>query len=258
MVDDSARIIAVTYSYIPDAHDRMTIFQVFGSASSLDLDVLVFVETLPELELSKSIALKLAPIVRSYFVDVKPANINFGVIRDGVIVETLKGSPDETNNAVLATYHLHHQPYPLKIERPVPRNLGAKYDRTMRIILSLYSRTQHRPAIKQALRGDFSGRCELLKRLNLSLPVDFGKHLTSADVYKSIAFQLGQALALTAGVELYTKEDLIAYFPAFSAALRREPPTFSCLQALEVAKQRFVAACAAIESDKLNSPAEQE
>jgi hypothetical protein len=225
----------------------MTIFHIFGSASSIDRDVLVFVDTLPTLEASKLLAAQLAPTIQAHFEEVKKSNINFGILRDGVIVETLKGIPDETNNAVLATYGFHAQPYPLAITHRVSRDLHAKYQRTARVILSFYSRTSHREGVKQALRGDFTAKLAMLEQLDFSVPVDFGKNGLPDDIYKSIAFQLGQVLALAEGVELYTKEDLIAHFPAFGSSLRREPLTPECRQALENAKQRFLVDCGAID-----------
>jgi hypothetical protein len=217
----------------------MTIFQIFGSVSSIDRDALVLVEQLSTLEASKDLSVEIAPTIQAHFTDPKPLNLNFGVVRDGVITDTLKGIADETNNAVFTTYSLHPQPHPLAISRLLPRNFHAKYQRVARILLSLHSRTSERQAIKQALRGDLAAKLEAIERLDFSIPVEFGKNGTTEDVYKSIAFQLAQVLALAEGVELYTKEALIDRFPEFSAALRREPLAPSCQQALEAAKQRF-------------------
>ena len=88
----------------------MTIFNVFGSPSSIDRDILAFVDTLPTLEASKTLATQLAPAIQAHFKEAKALNINFGILRDGIIIETLKGIPDETNNAILATYGFHIQP----------------------------------------------------------------------------------------------------------------------------------------------------
>ncbi len=224
----------------------MTLFHIFGSPSSIDRDILVFVDTLPELEASKTLAKQLAPIIQAHFQDAKPPNINFGILDDGVITKTLKGIPDETNNAILATYGFHIQPYPLAVTHTVERDLDAKNQRAARVILSLYSRTTHREGVKQALRGDFKAKCAMLSRLDFSAPVDFGKQAAPEDIYKSIAFQLGQSLALAEGIELYTKEDLVAHFPLFGAALRREPIDPECQQALENAKQQFLLYCGTI------------
>ena len=146
----------------------MTIFHIFGSASSIDRDVLVFVDTLPTLEASKLLAAQLAPTIQAHFEEVKKSNINFGILRDGVIIETLKGIPDETNNAVLATYGFHSQPYPLAITHRVSRDLHAKYQRTARVILSFYSRTPHR----EGDRGSAPRRAPALARSSAQPTLD--------------------------------------------------------------------------------------
>ena len=80
----------------------------------------------------------------------------------------------------------------------------------------------------------------MLEQLDFSVPVDFGKNGLPADIYKSIAFQLGQVLALIEGIELYTKEDICSYYPPLAPALRRESITPECMQAIEDAKQYFL------------------
>lgn len=218
------------------------IFHVFGSPSSVDCDVVVFVDTLPTLEEGKALAAQLTPELAAQLGTDKKLNLNFAVLHEGVIVATLKGLPDETNNAALATYGFHPQLHPLAITRPVPRDLDAKRQRAARIVLSLYSRTPQREAIKRALSGDFAAKCAMLEALDLAEPMDFGKNGTPKDVVKSIAFQLGQAVALAEGVELYTKEALIAHFPELGPALRREPLTPTGRHALELLKRRFLSA----------------
>lgn len=218
------------------------VFHVFGSPSSLDCDVLVFAPILPSLEESKVLAAILSPEIVAQLGTDKKLNVNFAVLREGVVSEALKGIPDETNNAVLATYGFHSQPYPLTITHAVPRDLDAKCQRAARIVLSLYSRTPHRESVKRALGGDFADKCAMLTELNLATPVDFGRNGAPEDIYKSIAFQLGQAVALAEGIELYTKEALIEHFPALGPALRREPLTPTDQQALETLKRRFLSA----------------
>jgi hypothetical protein len=218
------------------------IFHVFGSPSSVDCDIVVFISTLPTLEEGKTLAAQLVPELAAQLDTDKKLNLNFAVLDEGVITETLKGLPDETNNATLATYGFHPQPHPLTITRPVPRDLDSKRQRAARIVLSLYSRTPQREAVKRALSGDFAAKCTMLEALDLSEPVDFGKNGAPEDIAKSIAFQLGQAVALSEGTELYTKEALAAHFPELAPALRREPLTTTDWQALEQLKRRFLSA----------------
>lgn len=229
------------------------VFHVFGSPSSVDCDVVVFVDALPALEEGKLLSGQLAPELATQLSTDKKLNINFAVLHAGVIIETLKGLPDETNNATLATYGYHSQPHPLAIARPVPRDLDAKRQRAARIVLSLYSRTPQREAIKRALSGDFAAKCAMLESLDLTEPVDFGKNGAPEDIYKSIGFQLGQPVALAEGVELYTKEALIAHFPALGPVLRREPVTRSELLGLEALKDDFLA-CGDPERERPVSP----
>ena len=43
-----------------------------------------------------------------------------------------------------------------------------------------------------------------------------------SDVLKSIAFQIGQTLALDEGIELFTKMAIVSHFPTLSTYLYRE------------------------------------
>ena len=47
-------------------------------------------------------------------------NRNIIVVKDGIVEYCFKGNEDEVNNALLATYSLHEQAYPLLIHRTVP------------------------------------------------------------------------------------------------------------------------------------------
>lgn len=45
---------------------------------------------------------------------------------------------------------------------------------------------------------------------------------TKANLFKSFAFQIGQALALHEGKELYTKREIADYFPELESCLQRK------------------------------------
>jgi hypothetical protein len=211
-------------------------FHLFGSASSIDRDVIVFVDALPTLEESKQFI-----ISEGFDFDPeKKLNLNFGVLQNGVLTETLKGLPDETNNAVFLTYQLHAQSHRLSIMRLLPRDLPSKFRRATRVILSLHSRTERRDEIKQALRDDLPKQLDCLASLDLSKKRDLGKNGTPEDIYKSIAFQLGQSVGLARGVELYTKEAIAEQFPELSQSLHREALDSSDRAALERFKQEFL------------------
>lgn len=46
--------------------------------------------------------------------------------------------------------------------------------------------------------------------------------MSDLDIYKTLSFQLGQTIALTNSVELYTKEEIMLVFPELSSMLKRE------------------------------------
>lgn len=62
---------------------------------------------------------------------IKNENANLIVIEDGVVTDCYKGTPDEINNALLATYNLHYQTYPLFVERLVKRDVYIKVIRAV-------------------------------------------------------------------------------------------------------------------------------
>lgn len=179
---------------------------VFGSEDSTDLDTLCVVDAIPPMQEARRWC-------RS-----ADENRNLIVVSDGLVRDCFKGSPDETNNALLATYALHPQQHPCPVTRPLPRVVPLKAVRAIRIVLSLLSRTPLRAPLKAALTShDQAHRQRALAQL------DFAALSISADVAKSIAFQLGQLLALIGGQELYTKSAVAAFRPALAPLLRREP-----------------------------------
>ncbi len=184
----------------------------FGSIDSRDVDMLYLVERLPEPSRCKELCASSAE------------NRNLVVVSDGVISETYKGLPDETNNALLATYDFHPQVSELPVYHRAVRNVPLKIVRATRIILSLLSRTSYREEIKQALRSEnLDRRHQVLRRL------DFADLELDVDSAKSIAFQLGQALALIDGEELYVKSEVQDRFPEIADLLARKPVPFAAL-----------------------------
>jgi hypothetical protein len=77
------------------------------------------------------------------------------------------------------------------------RDWKLKRDRTIRGLLSYFSRTEHRVAIKAALRSDcLKDKLEALRLIRLQDIPDFGKKGKNEDVYKFIAFQIAQTNSL--------------------------------------------------------------
>lgn len=195
---------------------------IHGSADSIDLDTVYVFEEMPSFQQCQQFC-------RSEDIE----NRNIIVIRDGIVADCFKGLADEVNNAIYTTYPLHVQKYPLLIERMVPRDVFLKDIVASRKLLSALTRTNFRTDVKAALRGSWQSRLSLLCRLDLS-EVRFaqtGEGL-SREHGKMFAFQLGQAVALHRGKELYTKADVAAVFPDLRPYLYREDAPLGKLQAV--------------------------
>ena len=185
---------------------------VHGSEDSIDIDVMYVFDQLPDVATCKSIC------------DGKGnENGNIIVVNDGIVVAAFKGSVDEVNNALFYTYQLHEQDCPLIIEHPVKRDVILKDIKVVRKILSSFSRTQFRTDIKKALRGNWETKLLVLKNLEYE-KIDFSiiPKTTTKDLMKTLAFQIGQALALHQGIELYTKRAIAEYYPELKDYLYRE------------------------------------
>ena len=177
------------------------------------MDVIYVVDELPSLQECKT------------FCSDKEENRNLITVENGIVTSVYKGTPDEVNNALLDTYKLHEQEYPLLVERKVERDVHIKAIRAVRCILSHLSRSMFRPEIKNALRGSWSVRIETLQMIYDHFDeIDFDSlqnNMSGDDVKKLIAFQIGQVLALTDFVELYTKSEIASYFTDLKPYLYR-------------------------------------
>ncbi len=203
-------------------------FQVFGSKSSLDLDVCFFVQSLGNIvENNQRINVLLTT---QNFDNNKKVNANLAIISNGKIVRCFKGTADELNNSLFLTYDFHEQEHALLIEGLVKRNLDLKMIRCARTLVSYFTRTDLRTEAKSALRGDFKFKMKFLSSIKLDDYSDFGKHGNITEIYKSMAFQLGQTLGLMNGTELYTKETIAEEFPSLKDYLFRKPNDSSGLQ----------------------------
>ncbi|MEL6562578.1 MAG: hypothetical protein AAFQ94_30695, partial [Bacteroidota bacterium] len=137
------------------------------------------------------------------------------------------------------TYHLHQQYFDLQITQLLPRNLELKLIRTLRKTLSYYSRTKLRPHIKQALRTGFSEQLKVLKTMDLSILKTEDTDIS--DIWKSIVFSQGQSIALAKGVELYTKNELKAYFPEVRPILERAKGSHGSI--VQKITEQFIVVC---------------
>jgi hypothetical protein len=203
-------------------------FQFFGSKSSEDYDVMVFVDSIPNTEECKNLCAyyndQLLRLFKYNNMIDKELNSNIAVIKDGIIHEIFKGTTDEANNSLFLTYDYHQQFHKNEITRLIERDVDIKMMRCARSILMILSRSKYRSAVKLALRSNFAKKIEILEKIDYSLIVeeDIKERFEFKDAIKMLAFQLGQTLALIDGIELYTKEDIVLYYPTLSDMMFRK------------------------------------
>lgn len=210
-------------------------FFIFGSSTSIDYNVLVIVGHMPEIYTCYEWCDELEDSLKEMLPE-KHINVNLGVIKNGIITNSFVGTPDEVNNSVISTYHLHKQWHGLTIRTKVPREPRLKLLSSARIVLSIIKDEKYRDIVKEALIGDFKEKIETLEKINLS---NIENNMISAKEFKKIiAFQFGQVLALSEGKELYTKEDIAEQYKELEPHLTRDPT--AQLDMLENFKNKFV------------------
>jgi hypothetical protein len=161
----------------------------------------------------------------------KVINANLAECKNGHITKVYKGTTDELNNALYFTYDLHEQKFDNQIQRLLLRDVDLKFLRSSRMILSFLSKTHYRTRIKEALKATIHQKLRVLEEIDLLTVSDFGKGQNLTDTLKSIAFQIGQSIALHQGKELYTKDEIAANFPDLKDYLyRKEIVNFITLQ----------------------------
>ena len=198
------------------------IYQIFGSEDSRDCDIIVFVASIGSVAESRVTIESLRCQLQPFFN--KDVNVNLAITVDGSLTEVFKGTPDEVNNSLYATYHLHKQAHPQQITKRLPRDTGLKALRSMRAVLSFMSRTRHRAQIKDALSGTAIQKHRLLGDIKFDGITDLGnKNSDMIDFHKMAAFQMGQSMLLNNGIEVYTKADIALHKPALAEFLSRRP-----------------------------------
>jgi hypothetical protein len=197
-------------------------YQRFGSDDSQDIDCLVFINQIPETKIACNELCKIFDYELSKLFPDEKINCNLGIVSNGILTQVYKGATDETNNAMLTTYHLHQQYFENQILHKVERNIELKIHRATRIILSYLSKSNERVLIKSALNGTIYSKIKVLKELNLSEIVFSSKEKNlKEDIYKVITFQMAQTLALLEGKEIYTKKEAISLYPDLATYLLR-------------------------------------
>tara|TARA_B100000700_G_scaffold230615_1_gene255037 strand:- start:12144 stop:13418 length:1275 start_codon:yes stop_codon:yes gene_type:complete len=184
-----------------------------GSSNSQDKDAYYIVESPISISESNKISKKFPDL-----------DLNFITVKNNKVDWVLKGIPDETNNGILDTYKLHKQLTENPIKKRVKRDYGIKILRTIRGILSHYSRTKHRNQVKKGLKTiDFNKKLDYLSNIDIENINEFEKK-SDVETFKFIAFQLGQTLALIKdNKELYTKDAVANYYPDLADFIYRKP-----------------------------------
>jgi hypothetical protein len=201
-------------------------YQIYGSESSIDTDLMVFVESLGNIDENKKMIEKCKTKLQSKFK--KEIDVHLAVVKDGMVVDVSHGTYDECNNSLYETYKLHKQEQDNIIESKYNRIdtdfMHLKMIRISRFILSFFSRKPElRQQIKSALRGDFKQRLDALKLIDFTKYTTFpGKIQSKEDIYKVIAFQFAQILGLLSHIEIYSKEDVYKWFPELSKYIKRK------------------------------------
>jgi hypothetical protein len=217
-------------------------WQIYGSASSQDYDIMVFVDELGSIEenhqLIKKLDVDMENILELYKYPKKKINVNIGVVRNGQLWDVFKGYVFEVNNSLYHTYKNHNQWYDQHIEEPMKLTADIqhyKLKRCFRFILSFYSRVpEWRQDIKEALRGTFDKRMECFSKIDFTRHTEFpNKAEKREDIYKTFAFQFSQTYLLLHGTEIYSKEEALENFPIFSNFLLRKEITKQDLQHLQ-------------------------
>ena len=199
-------------------------YYLFGSENSLDYDVLVECDNIPQnINEAHDICKKYNEELSKILTD-KELNCNLIKIKDNKIVNCFKGTYDELNNCLYYTYSNHKQVFPNPILSSVERDVNEKVLRVARFIITFYSRTELRTEIKAALRGNLLLKLAVLKKIDFIKMIDFPeKKEKKEDIKKIIAFQFGQIFSLLDGCESesYTKNGIIKNYPNLKSYLNR-------------------------------------
>lgn len=229
------------FSFLETAADNP--FYIFGSEDSQDYDILVSVNEIPQnIDAAHNICKYFNEKISKVLTD-KPLNCNIAIFNNGEIIKVFKGTEEELNNVIYYTYNLHKQFYPNPIKKPIIRDVDEKILRVARFLITFYSRTELRPKIKAALRGNLKDKLEVLKLIDYEKMISFpDKKELVEDIYKVIAFQYGQVFSLIDDHEKdsYTKSGIIKNYPDLSNLLRRKVPTNEDLKTLNRYLKKFI------------------
>eukprot|EP01124_Arcella_intermedia_P013886 TRINITY_DN20264_c0_g1_i1.p1 TRINITY_DN20264_c0_g1~~TRINITY_DN20264_c0_g1_i1.p1 ORF type:complete len:571 (-),score=143.74 TRINITY_DN20264_c0_g1_i1:18-1493(-) len=176
-----------------------------GSADSVDEDKLYVFESMPK------------PKECRQFLSGVTEDRNIIVLKNGFVSACYKGFPDEIQNALIETYSLHPQDYPLPLTNRMTRIVISKLVTALYGILIRLVNCNYKDAIKAALKsGHFGHRKKVVLSMDFTTILDL-----RTDDYKFVAFQFGQTLALIDGIEIYTKKKMVEQYPTLEPFIYR-------------------------------------
>ncbi|KFF05407.1 hypothetical protein [Flavobacterium reichenbachii] len=203
-------------------------YYIYGSEDSTDQDVIIIIpkEEMPETQEERKN--KVLFLLKEYNLN---WNATFAVIENGKITDTIytKSWIDSLNNALLETYFLHAQKHELLVREKHVRNKTLAIYKAVRTVLTLLTRTEYRTQIRPILKGihDFNLKLEALCKVDFTAVSEFNqKNTADADIWKIIAFYVGQNIALIENdIEIYTKKNLVKTFPDLEPFIYRKEIT---------------------------------
>ncbi|OUL62344.1 hypothetical protein [Flavobacterium sp. AJR] len=190
-------------------------YYIYGSDDSTDKDVIIVVtkEEMPKTQEERKN--KVLFLSKEYNLN---WNATLAVIEDGKISDTIftKSWIDSLNNALLETYSFHQQDYPLLITRKHIRNKTLVIYKAVRTVLTMLTRTEYRTQIRPIIKGihNFNLKLDALSKIDFVSLSEFNQKNTSdTDIWKIIAFYVGQNIALIENdIEIYTKKKLVDHY----------------------------------------------
>lgn len=203
-------------------------YYIYGSDDSTDKDVIIVVpkEDMPETQEDRK---------NKVFFLLKEYNLNWNatlaVIENGKISDTIytKSWIDSLNNALLETYNLHQQNHELWVTEKQVRNKTLAIYKAVRTVLTMLTRTEYRTQIRPIIKGihDFELKLQALSKIDFVSLSEFGqKNTKDADIWKIIAFYIGQNIALIENdIEIYTKKKFVSHYEDMEAFIYRKTIT---------------------------------
>lgn len=198
-------------------------YNFYGSHDSTDKDVVFYLDKLPIfIEDRKRLT---ALIKKELKVDWNPI---LAKVENGIVVDCTypKASPESLNNSIFDTYNYHKQDFLCPVTRLVERNVILAIYKTIRLLLTYLTRTEHRTLIRPTVHWSFDLKLKIrkLQTIDFSMLEKFNQpNMKEVDIWKTWCFYVVQNKALLSGQQIYTKLNAIEYEPnSYNFIYRKE------------------------------------